>query len=92
MNTNICDSIINISIIYFFLVTPSANEPITGWTDNYYGPTWMTIHSMLGYLRVHNGDDNVRTNIIPVDITINALIASAWDVFNQQSRCDHHYH
>ncbi|XP_067213507.1 putative fatty acyl-CoA reductase CG5065 isoform X1 [Linepithema humile] len=68
------------------IVISSVSEPAKGWVDTFYGPTRLTMFSMLGWLRFHYCNNEVRTNIIPVDITINALIASAWDVFNQQCR------
>jgi len=38
----------------------------------------------LGLQRYQLGNGNVESNMVPVDFNANALIASAWDVFNQQ--------
>jgi len=38
----------------------------------------------LGLQRYLLGNGNAEINIVPVDFTANALIVSAWDVFNQQ--------
>jgi len=38
----------------------------------------------MGLQRYQLGNGNVEINIVPVDFTANALIVSAWDVFNQQ--------
>jgi len=38
----------------------------------------------LGLLRYQLGNGNAESNMVPVDFNANALIASAWDVFNQQ--------
>jgi len=38
----------------------------------------------LGLQRYQLGNGNVKINMVPVDFTANALIVSAWDVFNQQ--------
>ena len=36
-----------------------------------------------GILRTMQCDRNVNANIVPVDMTVNALISSAWDVAEQ---------
>jgi len=38
----------------------------------------------LGIQRYQLGNGNVEINMVPDDFTANALIVSAWDVFNQQ--------
>jgi len=44
-----------------------------------------TIMAMtLGLQRYQLGNGNVESIMVPVDFNANALIASAWDVFNQQ--------
>jgi len=42
----------------------------------------------LGIQRFQLGNGNVEINMVPVDFTANALIVSAWDVFNHQQRYD----
>lgn len=66
-----------------FSVSSSASEPLVGWTDNFYGPNGFTVYLMSGFLRFMLGDPNIPSNFVPVDFTGNALITSAWDVFNQ---------
>jgi len=44
--------------------------------------TIMTV--TLGLQRYQLGNGNAEINMVPVDFTANALIVSAWDVFNQQ--------
>jgi len=68
----------------FFLVTSSANEPFVGWVDSIYGPMTTVIATALGLQRFQLGNGNIEINMVPVDFTANALIVSAWDVFNQQ--------
>ncbi|XP_036143619.1 fatty acyl-CoA reductase wat isoform X2 [Monomorium pharaonis] len=68
------------------IVLSSASEPLVGWIDNMYGPLGIAVTSLLGLTRFHHCDCNVKANIVPVDFTANALIASAWDVFNQSRR------
>jgi len=38
----------------------------------------------LGLQRFQLGNDSTKINMVPVDLTANALIVSAWDIFNQQ--------
>jgi len=38
----------------------------------------------LGLQKYQLGKGNVKSIMVPVDFNANALIASAWDVFNQQ--------
>ncbi|XP_011865824.1 PREDICTED: putative fatty acyl-CoA reductase CG5065 isoform X2 [Vollenhovia emeryi] len=64
-------------------VSTTANEPLIGWTDNKYGPVGVAASMLLGITRVQRCNSNAKTNLVPVDFTINALIASAWDIFNQ---------
>ncbi|XP_039305879.1 fatty acyl-CoA reductase wat [Solenopsis invicta] len=68
------------------IVVSCANEPLVGWIDNMYGPIGIVVSTLLGFTRFHHCDPNVTANIVPVDFTVNALIASAWDVFNQRRR------
>ncbi|XP_011067886.1 PREDICTED: putative fatty acyl-CoA reductase CG5065 [Acromyrmex echinatior] len=67
------------------IIISSASEPLVGWLDNMYGPSSFTKSLLLGVARfVHC--TNHKANVVPVDFTANALIASAWDVHNQHRR------
>ncbi|TGZ47496.1 Fatty acyl-CoA reductase, partial [Temnothorax longispinosus] len=68
------------------IVLSSANEPLVGWIDNMYGPLGITVTSLLGITRFHRCNPDMKANIVPVDFTVNGLIASAWDVGNNQFR------
>ncbi|XP_033211757.1 fatty acyl-CoA reductase wat-like [Belonocnema kinseyi] len=70
------------------IVVSTANEPIPGWIDNLYGPTGVAAGVSTGILRSLHCDSEVNANIVPVDLTVNALIASAWDVAMQKTRRD----
>ncbi|XP_071627896.1 fatty acyl-CoA reductase wat-like [Temnothorax longispinosus] len=70
------------------IVLSSANEPLVGWIDNMYGPLGITVTSLLGITRFHRCNPDMKANIVPVDFTVNGLIASAWDVGNNQFRYD----
>ncbi|KAG7201486.1 hypothetical protein KM043_004245 [Ampulex compressa] len=68
------------------IVVSTAYEPLKGWIDNLYGPTGIVAAAGSGILRVMHCDPKVNANIVPVDLTVNALIASAWDVHVQSKR------
>ncbi|KAG5343876.1 FACR1 reductase, partial [Acromyrmex heyeri] len=65
------------------IIISSANEPLIGWIDNMYGPSGIATSLLLGVARFYRCNGNLKANIVPVDFTINALIASAWDVHKQ---------
>ncbi|KAL0099953.1 hypothetical protein PUN28_019994 [Cardiocondyla obscurior] len=71
------------------IVLSTANEPVAGWIDNVYGPIGITVAGVLGIARFHHCNGNVKANIVPVDLTVNALIVSAWDTFNQNRKGKH---
>jgi len=51
-----------------------------------YGSVGIVVTFLLGITRFHRCNGDLKTNIVPADFTVNALIASAWDVFNQCRR------
>lgn len=57
-----------------------------GWIDNLYGPTGVAAGAGTGLLRSIHCDGSVHANVVPADLTINALIACAWDVANDYKR------
>ncbi|XP_046592784.1 fatty acyl-CoA reductase wat isoform X2 [Neodiprion lecontei] len=68
------------------IVISTAREPILGWIDNLYGPTGVVAGAASGVLRTLHSDPDINANIVPVDFTVNSLIASAWDVATQVER------
>lgn len=62
------------------IVTSSVREPVVGWIDNLYGPTGVVAGVGTGVLRTMHCDRDITANIVPVDMTVNALITAAWDV------------
>lgn len=51
-------------------------EPVRGWIDNVYGPTGLIVGAGTGVLHTYFGNPNVTTDMIPVDMVVNALICS----------------
>lgn len=62
------------------IVTSSVREPVVGWIDNLYGPTGVVAGAGTGVLRTMHCDRDINANIVPVDMCVNALITSAWDI------------
>lgn len=52
--------------------------------DNVFGPTGAMIAGGAGILRVLHANNLSKTEIVPADYTVNALIASAWNVANEK--------
>lgn len=63
-------------------VISTYKEPIRGWIDNMYGPTGVAAGAGSGLLRSIHCDGSIEANVVPGDLTVNALICSAWDVAN----------
>lgn len=73
------------------LVVSTYLEPHKGWINNFYGPTGYVAGAGLGLIRVGLADMKVIANIIPADMTINFLIASAWDVGTKYEKSNKDY-
>lgn len=67
-------------LIFTFTVTSSVKEPIVGWIDNLYGPTGVVAGVGTGILRTLHCDKDINADIVPVDMAVNALITSVWDI------------
>lgn len=66
------------------IVGASWKEPFPGWIDNFNGPTGIFAAIGNGLLRVMKGDSEATADVIPVDVTVNVLIASAWFTATQR--------
>lgn len=75
-----------IGIFSFFnpTVISSYREPVEGWVDNVYGPTGALVGCGAGLIRTLNIDESCTAELVPVDLTVNALIATAWDIANNK--------
>lgn len=62
------------------IVIPTYKEPLKGWIDNMYGPTGIVLGVAAGLLRVLYIHKENRAEIVPVDLCVNSLIASAYDI------------
>ncbi|KAF3420318.1 hypothetical protein E2986_00769 [Frieseomelitta varia] len=66
------------------IVISTYREPIRGWIDNLYGPTGVAAGAGTGVLRSIHCDGSIQANVVPGDLTVNALIACAWDIANRR--------
>ncbi|XP_076750890.1 fatty acyl-CoA reductase wat [Xylocopa sonorina] len=66
------------------IVISTYMEPVRGWIDNLYGPTGVAAGAGAGLLHSIHCDGSIQANVVPGDLTVNALIACAWDVANRR--------
>jgi fatty acyl-CoA reductase len=60
------------------IVCVSWREPFPGWIDNYNGPTAIIVGVAKGVVHVMPGNRNAIADLIPVDVVVNLMIATAW--------------
>lgn len=69
-----------VSIFRPAIVIPTYKEPLRGWIDNMYGPTGIIVGTAAGLLRVLYITKESNAEIVPVDLCVNSMIASGYDV------------
>ncbi|KAK9500161.1 hypothetical protein O3M35_001474 [Rhynocoris fuscipes] len=68
------------------IVVGTYQEPIIGWTDNPYGPTGIVVGAGCGIVHTLHADIECIANLVPVDMTVAALITSAAEKIESQKR------
>lgn len=68
------------------IVISTYADPISGWIDNFYGPTGVIAGAGTGVLRTLRCNPKALSNMVPVDLCVNGLIAGAWDVAERYNR------
>lgn len=66
------------AIIRPSIITCAWKEPFPGWIDNYNGTTGFMVVSGKGVLRTIHCNPDYVTDVVPVDVVINACIAAGW--------------
>nr|CAD7203742.1 unnamed protein product [Timema douglasi] len=61
-------------------------EPLPGWIDIFNGPTLPVLGGILGKMRCAHVDGSKIAYIVPVDMVVNSLIATACDVASAPDR------
>jgi fatty acyl-CoA reductase len=62
------------------LICSTYKEPIIGWVNNLYGPIGITVGTALGVLRVVHAGGDINMEMVPVDYSSNALLASVVEI------------
>ncbi|XP_059611991.1 putative fatty acyl-CoA reductase CG5065 [Phlebotomus argentipes] len=60
------------------IVTAAINEPYPGWVEGTNGPTGLMVGAGRGVIRSMHCNPNYPADAIPVDITMNTILALAW--------------
>ncbi|RZC31886.1 NAD binding 4 and/or Sterile domain containing protein, partial [Asbolus verrucosus] len=67
-----------------FPVTSTYKEPIEYWTNSLGGPASVIASASLGLIRVFPCENSqIFAELVPVDMAVAALIATAWDINNR---------
>uniref|UniRef100_A0A182MBQ0 Fatty acyl-CoA reductase n=1 Tax=Anopheles culicifacies TaxID=139723 RepID=A0A182MBQ0_9DIPT len=66
-------AIVRPSVVLF-----TIQEPMSGWVDNFNGPTGMLVSAGLGITRTAYLRPKNRINLIPVDVVVKTIILAAW--------------
>lgn len=64
-----------IAMVRFPLIGPAYKEPMPGFVEVFKGSTALMVGAGYAY-----GDSSLQAEIIPTDIAVNTLIATAWEV------------
>lgn len=67
-----------VAIVRPSIITGSWKEPFEGWVDNFNGPTGLLIAVGKGILKTVYTDLRRATDLIPVDMVSNNVLAAAW--------------
>lgn len=74
------DEMLPVTIFRPAIVIPTYKEPVVGWIDNMYGPTGIIVGVGAGLLRVFYGKKENHAELVPVDMCVNGILASAYDI------------
>lgn len=66
------------------VIGSSWKEPFAGWVDTFFGPTFAFCTIGTGLFTSMIGNNDLLCDLVPVDLTVNMLIASSWYVGSQK--------
>lgn len=81
-----------VAIVRPSIVVASYGEPTPGWVDNFNGATGIALLGSLGIMRICDYDTDKKISFIPVDMTTNAMIATAWHLATARPKHIQVYH
>lgn len=67
-------------------MSPAWEEPCQGWVDSLNGPIGIMVGGAKGVIRTMLCNGEHRSEVIPVDIAINGLIAIAYKIASTQQK------
>ncbi|XP_053690508.1 putative fatty acyl-CoA reductase CG5065 [Sabethes cyaneus] len=74
-----------VSIVRPSIVLSSFKEPISGWVDNFNGPTGIVSAVSKGLFRTILCEESYVADLIPVDLVINLMIVAAWHTASRRN-------
>lgn len=72
--------------LFIFTVSPAWAEPIPGWVDSLNGPIGIMVGGAKGVIRTMLCDGSHRSEVVPVDIAINGLVAIGYAVGSMKEK------
>lgn len=69
-----------------FSVSPAWEEPCQGWVDSLNGPIGIMVGGAKGVIRTMLCNGEFRSEVVPVDIAINGLIAIAYKIASTKQK------
>ncbi|XP_058053368.1 putative fatty acyl-CoA reductase CG5065 [Anopheles bellator] len=71
-------NVLPLAIVRPSVVLFTIDEPMSGWVDNFNGPTGLLVSAGMGLTRTGYLRQKNRINIIPVDVVVKNIILAAW--------------
>ncbi|XP_046651749.1 putative fatty acyl-CoA reductase CG5065 [Daphnia pulicaria] len=74
-----CEGSFPLVIVRPSTVIAAIREPIPGWVDDFNGHSGLLAGMLKGFINTVKANAELITDLMPVDIPINLMIAAAWD-------------
>ncbi|KAF8790735.1 Fatty acyl-CoA reductase 1 like protein [Argiope bruennichi] len=65
-------------------ISPTFRDPFPGWCDSIQGLSGLMLAGAKGVLRTLMSVEDLKLNVVPVDLVVNCMIVSAWHVAKQR--------
>lgn len=75
-----------VAIVRPSIVVAAWRDPLPGWVDNLNGPTGLVLAIGKGLLRTMHVKHECKADIVPVDVVVNTMIASAYFVAKRNNK------